>query len=271
MCAAVLARGQTVITSAAVEPEIVDLGRFLVATGAKIIGLGTRVIEIDGVEGLDGATHRVIPDRIEAGTLLIATAATGGQVSIQNVNPTHLSAVLEVLTASGAEIKTTPNVVSLRMADRARPISIDARPYPGVPTDLQAQLMALAATARGTSRVTDAVFPDRFRHVDELVRLGACVVRRGASVTVDGVERLSGAIVTASDLRASAALVLAGLAAEGETIVRRANHLDRGYKGLDQKLRQLGANLSRTAYRDHTLSHGVRTYSQSPPRRQITN
>ena len=271
MSAAVLARGRTVITSAAVEPEIVDLGKFLIAMGARIEGLGTRVVEIEGVEGLCGASHRVVPDRIEAGTLLIAAAATRGQASIQGADSSHMTSLLETLTSGGAEITTASTFISLRMPGRARPMSIDARPYPGVPTDLQAQLMALATVAGGTSKVIDSVFPDRFRHVDELVRLGARAVRRGASVTVEGVDRLSGAIVTASDLRASAALVLAGLTAKGETIVRRANHLDRGYEGLDHKLAQLGARLSRIGRRDHELARGVSAYSQSPLRRPITN
>jgi UDP-N-acetylglucosamine 1-carboxyvinyltransferase len=261
LSAAVLAQGRTVITSAAVEPEIVDLAEFLIAMGARISGHGTPTIEIRGVEQLEGTSYRVISDRIEAATVLIAAAITSGQATVLGVNVGHLSAVLEALSDTGADVSLTPGGVSLRMSRRPRSISIDARPYPGVPTDLQAQLMALAAVAAGRSHVRDGVFPERFRHVDELVRLGARITRRGATATIDGVERLSGAEVTASDLRASAALVLAALSAQGRTIVRRANHLDRGYEGLEVKLARLGARLERLSPR-HASGPDVAIYSQ---------
>jgi UDP-N-acetylglucosamine 1-carboxyvinyltransferase len=271
MSAAVLARGRTVITSAAVEPEIVDLGRFLIAQGARIDGLGTSAIEIDGVDELRGTSYRIIPDRIEAATLLIAAAITGGRATVRDVEPAHLVAVLEALSESGADIEVQRDAVSLRMSGRPRSAHLAARTYPGVPTDLQAQFMALACVAEGTSQVRDFVFPDRFRHVDELARLGARIARSGGLATVDGVGRLSGAVVTASDLRASAALVLAGLNAEGETVVRRANHLDRGYERLDCKLARLGARLARVTRRSDDRGTDMLAHSQPARRASMTN
>jgi UDP-N-acetylglucosamine 1-carboxyvinyltransferase len=245
MMAAVLADGQTTITHAAREPEIVDLGRFLNAMGANISGLGTSEIRIEGVTSLNGVNYEVIPDRIEAATLLIAAAITRGNVRIAGVVPEHLAAVLELLRNAGAEIAEGSDWISLRMTRRPTPGELIAEPYPGVPTDVQAQWTALVALADGVSRVRDAVFENRFLHAAELNRLGAKISLSGDTATIEGVRRLSGAAVTASDLRASAALVLAGLAAEGETIIHAVGHLDRGYERLDKKLTQLGAKIER--------------------------
>jgi UDP-N-acetylglucosamine 1-carboxyvinyltransferase len=245
MSAAVLARGVTTITSAAVEPEIVDLGHFLNQIGACIEGLGTPVLTVHGVEQLGGTTHRVIPDRIEAATLLMAGAITGGHVTVAGADWTHLENVLRELEAAGFQLDTDPGGVSLRAGGPSRPRDIVARPYPGTPTDIQAQWTALLALASGRSRVADTVFPQRFQHVAELRRLGAEVRMDGASALVCGVCSLEGATVRATDLRAGAALVLAGLAAQGETIVTGLDHLDRGYEALDRKLAQLGARISR--------------------------
>ena len=245
LSAAVLAKGETILLDAAREPEIVDLGRFLIALGAGIDGLGTATLRIQGVEQLGATDYRVIPDRIETATLLIAGAMAGGSVRVNSAAPEHLTAVLDVLKSAGATIEMGANWVSLAASKRPRPFQIAAAPYPGVPTDLQAQLTALATVASGTSRITDGVFPERFAHVPELIRLGAAVVRRGNCAAVRGSDRLSGARVTASDLRASAALVLAGLAAKGTTTIRRIHHLDRGYQRLDEKLRLLGAEIER--------------------------
>jgi UDP-N-acetylglucosamine 1-carboxyvinyltransferase len=244
MSAATLAHGKTVIHCAATEPEIVDLGRFLNALGADITGLGTRVIEIVGVDRLGSACHTVIPDRIEAGTLLIA-AAIGGSATVEGIETAHVTAVLDALVATGATVTAGLHSVTVQRCERPRPIALTARPYPGIPTDLQAQFMALVSIAAGQSTIRDTVFPDRFAHVDELSRLGAQIERHGSMATVRGVPGLSGTTVRASDLRASAALVLAGLAAEGMTVIRHIGHLDRGYEALDQKLAQLGARVSR--------------------------
>ena len=248
LCAATLARGATVITGAATEPEIVDLGRFLNTLGARIEGLGTPTIEIQGVDSLGGGRYRVIPDRIEAATLLCAGAISGGDVTVRGADPTHLAAVLETLRATGASLDVRATTVSLRAAAVSRPIRVVARPYPDVPTDVQSQLTALATLCDGRSFVEDQVFPDRFHHVRELSRMGAQLTRVAGGVIVDGVPRLGGNRVTATDLRASAALVLAGLAAEGVTVVRRIGHLDRGYEGLDEKLGRLGGRIERLSY-----------------------
>ena len=245
LSAAVLAEGETTITSAAMEPEIVDLGNFLVAMGAHIVGLGTPTIHIAGTTRLQGTSYRTIPDRVEAATLLIAAAVTGGSVTVTNVVPDHLSAVLHALRAAGLEVQQGHDYVTLACNGRPRPMAVVAEPYPGIPTDLQAQLTALACLARGRSTITDRVFPNRFLHVAELNRLGARIERRNATAVVDGVKRLTGATVDACDLRASAALVLAGLAAEDQTTVRRVHHLDRGYQRLDEKLGRLGGRIVR--------------------------
>ncbi len=246
LSAAVLATGETTITGAAVEPEIVDLGNFLIAMGARIVGLGTRTIRITGVGRLEGVAYRVIPDRIEAATLLLATAVTGGSATVTGVVPGHLTAVVEVLRTAGSRIESGDDRITIAASTRPYAIDVAAEPYPGIPTDVQAQLTALACLARGRSVVRDRVFPDRFQHIAELNRLGGRIERRGAKAVVIGVRRFRGAVVTASDFRASAALVLAGLAAEGRTTVRRIRHLDRGYQRLDEKLGRLGARIART-------------------------
>jgi len=256
LCAAVLARGTTVLTGAAREPEIVDLGGLLNAMGARIAGLGTSTLEVRGVESLGGATWRVIPDRIEAATLLIAAAITRGSATVTGVVPEHLDAVLAGLSAAGFAVRTGRDWVWLACDGQFSAVDITAAPYPGVPTDVQAQWTALMCLASGASRVRDAVFAERFSHVAELRRLGAQIRRSPDAADIIGASRLRGAVVTASDLRASAALVLAGLAAEGHTTVRRVEHLDRGYEGLDQKLNQLGAAILRSGDRSGRARRG---------------
>ena len=245
LSAAVLAEGRTTITGAAVEPEIVDLGRFLNSLGAKIDGLGTPALEIDGVRRLTGGCHAVIPDRIETATLLLAAAITRGQVTVAGAVPGHLDAVLEKLGQAGCRIAVEDDRITLAADGRPRPLEITAEPYPGVPSDVQAQWMALLSLADGRSTVRDLVFRSRFLHAAELNRLGARIELGDAAAAVQGVGGLTGAEVTASDLRASAALVLAGLAAQGETLVREIHHLDRGYQRLDEKLNLLGADVRR--------------------------
>ncbi len=258
--AAVLAEGRTYIEHAAMEPEVEDLARFLVHMGASIEGIGTHRLEIRGVRRLEGARHDVIPDRIEAGTLMAATAITGGEVRVRNAVPGHLAAVIDRLREAGVELEISAAGrdgggggggnggradITVAAPKRARAVDITTLPYPGFPTDLQAQFMALLSMAEGACVITEKVFPDRFMHTGELVRMGADIVREGATAKVTGVGRLSGAPVMASDLRASAALVVAGLAAEGRTDVRRIYHLDRGYEKLEQKLSSLGAKIRR--------------------------
>lgn len=246
MAAAALAEGTTTIEAAACEPEVLDLGRFLNAMGAKITGLGTPFLRIEGVETLTGVAHTVIPDRIEAATLMMACALTGGDVELEDVQPAHLTAVVEKLREIGVEIESqAPGTMIVRRSGPLKPADCVAQPYPGIPTDVQAQLMALLTKAEGISIVTDKVFPDRFMHAPELVRLGARIRREGPSAIITGVPLLSGACVMASDLRASAALVIAALAAEGETVIRRIYHLDRGYERLEVKLNHLGARIER--------------------------
>ena len=250
MTAACLASGTTVIDSAASEPEVVDLGHLLIAMGAKINGLGTSQLVIDGVDELSGAEHTVIPDRIEAATLMIAAAMTGGDVTIQNVVPNQMTAVHAILREIGITIESATNSCRVRVTTPLRPVDCCALPYPGFPTDVQAQLTALLCLVPGTSAVTDQVFPSRFMHVSELLRMGADIRRDGDSAIITGVSSLSGAHVMASDLRASAALVLAALAAAGETTIHRIYHLDRGYEQLEVKLQQLGAKVSRHSGED---------------------
>jgi UDP-N-acetylglucosamine 1-carboxyvinyltransferase len=247
LSAAVLAQGTTTITGAACEPEIVDLGQLLIAMGARIRGLGTPTIQVVGVEQLGGATHRIIADRIEAATLLLAAAITRGSITVTQIVPEHLAAVLEMLRAAGMRIELTDASITITAADLPRPLEIVAQPYPGLPTDVQAQATALLSLAPGRSVVRDRVFPHRLLHVAELRRLGAEIEIHDSAAVLTGVKRLVGARVTACDLRASAALVLAGLAAEGHTRVQRIQHLDRGYEQLDRKLRQLGARLERVS------------------------
>jgi UDP-N-acetylglucosamine 1-carboxyvinyltransferase len=247
LSAAVFAEGTTTISAAACEPEVVDLGNFLNAMGARIEGLGTPRLQIEGVGKLHAVEHTIIPDRIEAATLMVAAAITRGALQIENVRSDHLAAVTDVLRNIGASVEWNGSRVRVSMTASPRPVDVTALPYPGVPTDVQAQLTALLALADGISVVTDKVFPDRFMHIPELMRLGAVVRREGASAIIGGTPRLSGACIMASDLRASAALLLAALAAEGESVIRRIYHLDRGYEQLERKLNLVGADIRRVA------------------------
>jgi UDP-N-acetylglucosamine 1-carboxyvinyltransferase len=245
LMAAVLAEGTTVIDGAAEEPEVVDLANFLIAMGAKIEGAGTRRIIVEGVKELHGATHEVIPDRIEAGTFLVAGAICGKEVTLKRVIPAHLQAVSDALNKSG--FRTEAKKDSLTIFGNGTPGSLEllTEPYPGFPTDMQAQMCALLAKSQGISTVTENIFPQRFMHISELKRMGANINLENATAIIQGVERLSGAPVMASDLRASAALVLAGLQADGITEVNRVYHIDRGYESIDEKLNSLGAQIER--------------------------
>ncbi len=247
MMAACLAEGATVLENAAREPEILDLAQFLIKRGARISGAGTDVITIEGVAALRGADHEIVPDRIETGTYLIAGAITGGEVRALRCVPDHCDALLAKLREAGAELRVEKDAIVARGPARVRAVDVKTLPYPGVPTDMQAQLMALMTTARGSSVITETVFESRFIHVPELQRMGADIRIEGNHAVVTGAERLGGAPVMASDLRASACLILAGLAAEGETRVSRVYHLDRGYERLDAKLAALGALVRREA------------------------
>jgi UDP-N-acetylglucosamine 1-carboxyvinyltransferase len=245
MMAAALAEGDTLIENAAREPEVVDLARCLIAMGAKIEGAGSDVIRIRGVRSLGGAEHRVMPDRIETGTYLAAAAATGGRVRLTGAASESLDATLEKLREAGASIKITDSTIDLEMPGRPGAVSVRTAPYPGFATDMQAQFMALASVARGTAVITETIFENRFMHALELQRLGADIKLEGNTAVVQGVERLQGATVMATDLRASAGLVIAGLVAEGDTVVERIYHLDRGYEALEKKLGALGARIER--------------------------
>jgi UDP-N-acetylglucosamine 1-carboxyvinyltransferase len=245
MMAAVLADGVTVIEGAALEPEVVDLAAFLMKMGAKIEGAGTRRIIIEGVAELHGAEHRVIADRIEAGTFLVAGAIAGNGVTVKQVNPEHVRAVTDALARCGYAIDIEDRAVSILPNGDATALELATEPYPGFPTDMQAQMCALLSTTKGTSSITENIFPQRYMHVAELKRMGAEVQLEGATAVIDGVDHLLGAPVMASDLRASAALVLAGLKADGVTEVSRVYHIDRGYEHLDEKLSELGAQIER--------------------------
>ncbi|MBI3316493.1 MAG: UDP-N-acetylglucosamine 1-carboxyvinyltransferase [Candidatus Omnitrophica bacterium] len=245
MMAAVLTSGKTCIESAACEPEVVDLARFLKKMGAKISGEGSPRIEIEGVKKLHGANFSVIPDRIEAGTYIFAAAMTAGDVVIKNLEPSHQNAVIDKLRQAGVTIQKGKNIMRVKRTGRLKPVDVTTLPYPGFPTDLQAQMMALMSTTLGISVITEKIYPDRFMHVSELNRMGCKIFLEGASAIVHGVKRLSGAPVMASDLRASAALVIAGLVAEGTTEVHRVYHLDRGYENLESKFSSLGASIHR--------------------------
>ena len=249
MMAACLAEGTTVLENAAREPEISDLANFLSKRGARIQGAGTDVITIEGVPELRGADHEVVPDRIEAGTYLVAGAITGGDVRVVRCRPDHCEALLAKLRETGAELKVEKEAIQVRAGGKLRAVDVKTLPYPGFATDMQAQMMALMAIARGSSVITETVFESRFIHALELQRMGADIKIEGHHAVVTGVERLGGAPVMASDLRASACLILAGLAAEGETRVSRVYHLDRGYERLDAKLTGLGAQVRREAER----------------------
>lgn len=246
MMAATLARGTTIIESAACEPEVVDLARFLVKMGAKIKGEGSPCIEIKGVKELHGTEYEIIPDRIEAATLIMAAGITRGDVFVKNARSGHLTAVLEKLKDIGMSLKVSKDGIFVKKTSRHfRPFDIVTLPYPGFPTDVQAQFMTLMAITEGISVITEKIYPDRFMHVAELNRMGAQIMREGPYAVVHGVKQLSAAPVMASDLRASAALVLAGLVAKGKTEVSRIYHLDRGYERLDYKLKKLGAKIER--------------------------
>ncbi len=245
MMAAVLAEGTTILKNAAREPEITALADALNQMGAVIHGAGTSTVTIHGVNHLEPAEIRIIPDRIECGTLMVAAALTGGDVSLVNCAPVHLDAVTEKLRSMGVEVTTGAEAIRVKAAGRAQPADIRTQPFPGFPTDMQAQFMVLAALADGQSIITETIFENRFIHVSELRRMGADITVTGNTAMVRGVSRLSGAPVMASDLRASASLILAGLVAEGITVVNRVYHLDRGYEKLEEKLLKLGAAIRR--------------------------
>jgi len=243
--AAVLADGRTVIENAAREPEITELARALKGGGARIEGEGTSRVTIDGVSSIAPYAHRIIPDRIEAGTFAAAAAITGGRVEITNCNPSHLGAVIEKLEECGARIACTDGAMNVTGPERLNPANVETGFYPSFATDMQAQIMAALSIARGTSTVIDRVYPDRFTHVPELCRFGAKIERDGNVAVITGVEKLEGAPVMATDIRASSALILAGLAAEGETTILRVYHIDRGYERIEEKLRSIGAAIRR--------------------------
>lgn len=248
LMAATLADGKTVLHNAAKEPEIIDLANFLITLGAKITGAGTSTIHIEGVSRLKGGEYRVMPDRIETGTYLVAAAMTGGRVLLKNCAPKTLKATLEKLRETGGQVDAGENYIEIDMeGQRPHAVDIVTAPYPGFPTDMQAQFMALNTIATGDSRIVETIFENRFMHAQELDRMGANIRIEGNTAYVKGVERLKGAPVMATDLRASASLVLAGLAAEGETTVHRIYHIDRGYECIEEKLSQLGAKIKRAS------------------------
>ena len=245
LMAAALAEGETILENAAQEPEIPDLAEMLIAMGARIEGHGSRRIRIQGVDALQGCTHQVVADRIEAGTFLCAVAAAGGEAFLKDGRTDHLDAVIEKLQAAGAQVQAVQGGIRIQAQGRLQAQSFRTTEYPGFPTDMQAQFMALNCISEGASRSTETIFENRFMHVNELLRLGANIQIEGKVALVQGVKRLSGATVMATDLRASASLVIAGLVAEGETVVDRIYHLDRGYDRMESKLRGLGADIER--------------------------
>ncbi|MFI5377972.1 MAG: UDP-N-acetylglucosamine 1-carboxyvinyltransferase [Tepidisphaerales bacterium] len=245
MCAATLAEGETVLVGAACEPEVVDCANLLNSMGASISGQGTPEIRIEGVEHLAGVEHRVIPDRIECGTFILAAAITNGEIELRNCNLDHLIAVNDLLEEVGVRIERENGTIFVSSNRRLNPIEVTTQPYPGFPTDLQAQLMALVCLADGMSVITERIFPDRFLHVGELNRLGARIRKDSSTAVIQGVKEMSGARVMASDLRASAALVLAGLVGKGRTVIDRVYHIDRGYEKIEQKLNAVGAHIER--------------------------
>jgi UDP-N-acetylglucosamine 1-carboxyvinyltransferase len=245
MMAACLAEGETVIENAAREPEVVDLANCLVAMGARISGAGTDIIRIRGVERLSGVEHRIMPDRIETGTYLCAAAITGGDIRLRGASASHLDAVVDKLLDAGCEIDIERDGLRLRGPKRLQPVSLRTAPYPAFPTDMQAQFMAINCVAEGASTIRETIFENRFMHAVELIRLGASIDINGNTAVVRGVDRLQGARVMATDLRASAGLVVAALAAEGETMIDRIYHLDRGYERIEEKLSRLGARIKR--------------------------
>ena len=245
MMAATLAAGITTIEHAACEPEVVDLANFLIAMGARIEGQGSPIIRIEGVERLRGVRYRIIPDRIEAGTLMIATAMVGGDLTIQGARADHLGAVIDKLSEANVKIEKLNGSLRVQARQPTQAVDVTTLPFPGFPTDLQAQMTALMAISRGVSVLTEKVYPGRFGHISELNRMGAAITHEGSNAIVKGVERLSGAPVTASDLRASAALILAGMAAENQTELSGLDHLERGYQDLEAQLVRLGAQMQR--------------------------
>ncbi|MGF7008095.1 UDP-N-acetylglucosamine 1-carboxyvinyltransferase [Aminobacter sp. BE322] len=246
MMAATLARGETVLENAAREPEVVNLAECLNAMGAKITGAGTSTITIEGVDSLSGARHRVIPDRIETGTYAMAVAMTGGDVILEGARADLLQGALDVIARTGAEItETNSGIRVMRNGSGISPVDVVTAPFPGFPTDLQAQFMGLMTMAKGRAKITETIFENRFMHVQELARLGAHITLSGQTAIVEGVSKLKGAPVMATDLRASVSLVIAGLAAEGETMVNRVYHLDRGFERLEEKLSRCGAIIER--------------------------
>jgi len=247
MMAAALANGTTVLENAAKEPEVVDMAECLIKMGAKIKGAGTDVITIEGVEKLHGATHQVVCDRIEAGTYMVAAAMTGGEIKLLNVKENLLDAVIEKLREAGAEVICDNNTITVKSDCKLKAVNIRTAPHPAFPTDMQAQFMALNTVAEGVSKVTETIFENRFMHVQEMQRLGANIDIDGNTALVQGVAQLEGATVMATDLRASASLVLAGLVAKGQTVIERIYHLDRGYENLEEKFNALGANVKRVS------------------------
>jgi len=247
MMAACLAKGTTVLENAAREPEVIDLARCLIAMGARVSGHGSDVITVEGVDALFGVDHAVMPDRIEAGTFLAAAAATRGAVTLTGAPVSSLDAVIEKLREAGATIQSDATTIRIAMASRPRAVSVRTAPHPAFPTDMQAQFIALNAVAEGTALVTETIFENRFMHVQELRRLGAHIDIEGNTAIVHGVPALAGAHVMATDLRASASLVIAGLVAEGETVIDRIYHLDRGYEHIEERLAQLGARIERVS------------------------
>ena len=246
LMAAVLARGDTVIENAAREPEVADLASCLKKMGAKIGGIGSATLEVQGVERLHGAEHTVLPDRIETGTYAMAAAMTGGEVILQNTRADLLERAIDLLRSSGIEIEELPSGLKVaRNGGGLQPVAVDTEPFPGFPTDLQAQLIALMCVAQGTSTVRETIFENRFMHVQELARLGARIDLKGDTAMVTGVKGLTGAQVMATDLRASVSLIIAGLAAQGETMIGRVYHLDRGFERIEEKLRKCGAHIER--------------------------
>ena len=247
LMAATLAEGSTVLENCAVEPEVVDLAECLVKMGAKISGIGTATMTVEGVKELHGCEHSVVPDRIEAGTFLCAVAMTGGKVILRNAAPKTMEAVLDKLAEAGATIETGSDWIAIEMNRRPKAVSIRTSEHPGFPTDMQAQFMAMNAVAEGSAKVIETIFENRFMHVPELNRMGADISTEGNTAFVSGVETLSGATVMATDLRASASLVIAGLVAQGETVVERIYHLDRGYEHIESKLGRVGAKIERVS------------------------
>jgi UDP-N-acetylglucosamine 1-carboxyvinyltransferase len=245
MMAAVLAERETIIENVASEPEIIDLGNFLTQMGARIEGLGTKKLIIEGVPGLHPTDYRVIPDRIETGTFLIAGLITGGEITVTNCQPAHLTEVLHKLEECGASLTIGKNQIVLFSPDKILPVNVTTEVYPGFPTDMQAQWIAAMSLANGSTVVTDTIFTDRFTHVPELMRLGAQIIQKNNSVFIQGATNLKGAPVMSTDLRASASLVIAALAAKGKSEVLRIYHIDRGYEKIEQKLQLVGADIHR--------------------------